>query len=68
MNIRKVKKQLKKLIDSKVTPLGDVPVVTWVHSFKPTLDFMLNNLGFYYNNSSDTYTNGVLTFKGIITP
>lgn len=68
MKIRKVKKQLKKLIDSKVTPLGDVPVVTWVNNIKPTLDSKLNMLGFHYDSSNGTYTNGVLVIKSIITP
>lgn len=68
MTIRKVKKQLKKFIDKKATPLGDMSVVTWVYDFKPTLDFKFNKLGFYYDNSNDTYTNGVLTFKGTTTP
>lgn len=37
MTIRKVKKQLKKFIDKKATPLEDMSVVTWVYDFKPTL-------------------------------
>lgn len=69
MKIRKVKKQLKKrFIDKKITLFGDMPVVTWVNNIKPTLDSKLNMLGFYYDSSNGTYTNGVLTFKGIITP
>ena len=69
MKIRKVKKQLKKrFIDKKITLFGDMPVVTWVNNIKPTLDSKLNMLGFYYVSSNGTYTNGVLTFKGIITP
>ena len=69
MKIRKVKKQLKKrFIDKKITLFGDMPVVTWVNNIKPTLDSKLNMLGFYYESSNGTYTNGVLTFKGIITP
>lgn len=48
MTIRKVKKQLKKFIDKKATPLEDMSVVTWVYDFKPTLDFKFNKLGFYY--------------------
>lgn len=63
MTIRKVKKQLKKFIDKKATPLEDMSVVTWVYDFKPTLDFKFNKLGFYYDNSNGTYTNGVLIFK-----
>ena len=31
MTIRKVKKQLKKFIDKKATPLEDMSVVTWVY-------------------------------------
>ena len=42
MTIRKVKKQLKKFIDMKATPLEDMSVVTWVYDFKPTLDFKFN--------------------------
>ena len=69
MKIRKIKKQLKKrFIDKKITLFGDMPVVTWVNNIKPTLDSKLNMLGFYYDSSNGTYTNGVLTFKGIITP
>ena len=69
MKIRKVKKQLKKrFIDKKITLFGDMPVVTWVNNIKPTLDSKLNMLGSYYDSSNGTYTNGVLTFKGIITP
>lgn len=68
MTIRKVKKQLKKFIDKKATPLEDMSVVTWVYDFKPTLDFKFNKLGFYYDNSNGTYTNGVLIFKGTVTP
>lgn len=69
MKIRKVKKQLKKrFIDKKITLFGDMPVVTWVNNIKPTLDSKLNMLGFYYDSSNGAYTNGVLTFKGIITP
>lgn len=69
MKIRKVKKQLKKrFIDKKITLFGDMPVVTWVNNIKPTLDSKLNMLGFYYNNSNGTYTNGVLVIKSIINP
>ena len=68
MTIRKVKKQLKKFIDKKATPLEDMSVVTWVYDFKPTLDFKFNKLGFYSDNSNGTYTNGVLIFKGTVTP
>lgn len=53
MTIRKVKKQLKKFIDKKATPLEDMSVVTWVYDFKPTLDFKFNKLGFYYDNSKN---------------
>lgn len=69
MKIRKVKKQLKKrFIDKKITLFGDMPVVTWVNNIKPTLDFKFSMLGFHYDNPNGTYTNGVLTFKSIITP
>lgn len=33
MTIRKVKKQLKKFIDKKATPLEDMSVVTWVYDY-----------------------------------
>ena len=69
MKIRKVKKQLKKrFIEKKITLFGDMPVVTWVNNIKPTLDFKFSMLGFHYDNSNGTYTNGVLVIKSIITP
>ena len=69
MKIRKVKKQLKKrFIDKKITLFGDMPVVTWVNNIKPTLDLKFSMLGFHYDNSNGTYTNGVLVIKSIITP
>ena len=45
-----------------------MPVVTWVNNIKPTLDFKFSMLGFHYDNSNGTYTNGVLVIKSIITP
>lgn len=66
MKTRKVKKQLKKLIDTTVTPIGDMPVVIWANQFYPVIKDKLNKLGFSYNKGIST--NGILCFKGSINP
>lgn len=66
MKVRKVKKQLKKLIDKKATPIGTIPVTTWVHQIEPKIASMLNRLGFLC--SDGVYTKGVLILNGVINP
>lgn len=77
MKVRKVKKQLKKFIDRKATPIGHIPVTALMNTLIPKTTSMFNALGFYYKSSCDCdiyfnnvgiYTNGVVVFKCVLSP